>query len=40
MAKFKFTATTIEGVKVNGFENALTVSMARRALAARRSLPD
>src|SRR5580692_6856923 len=35
MPKFKFTATTPDGATVNGLENALTVSMARRALLAK-----
>jgi type IV pilus assembly protein PilC len=35
MPKFKFTATTPEGVQVSGLENALTVGMARRALLAK-----
>jgi type IV pilus assembly protein PilC len=35
MPKFKFTATTPDGVTVSGLENALTVGMARRALMAK-----
>jgi type IV pilus assembly protein PilC len=35
MPKFKFTATTPDGVTVSGLENALTASMARRALLAK-----
>jgi type IV pilus assembly protein PilC len=35
MPKFKFTATTADGVAVSGLENALTVGMARRALVAK-----
>jgi type IV pilus assembly protein PilC len=35
MTKFKFTATTPDGATVSGFENALTLSMARRALLAK-----
>jgi len=35
MPKFKFTATTPDGVTVSGLENALTVAMARRALLAK-----
>ena len=40
MPKFKFTATTPEGVRVSGLENALTVGMARRSLLARNLQPE
>ena len=40
MPKFKFTATTPDGVRVSGLENALTVGMARRSLLARNLQPD
>jgi type IV pilus assembly protein PilC len=40
MPKFKFTATTPDGVKVSGLENALTVGMARRALVAKNLTPE
>jgi type IV pilus assembly protein PilC len=39
MPKFKFTATTADGVTVSGLENALTVAMARRALLAKELAP-
>jgi type IV pilus assembly protein PilC len=39
MPKFKFTATTPDGVTVSGLETALTVGMARRALLARNLSP-
>jgi type IV pilus assembly protein PilC len=39
MPKFKFTATTPDGGKVSGFEDALTVGMARRALLAKDLAP-
>jgi len=40
MPKFRFTATTPDGTKVSGLENALTVGMARRALIARDLAPE
>jgi len=40
MPKFKFTATTPDGVRVSGLENALTLGMARRSLLARNLQPE
>jgi type IV pilus assembly protein PilC len=39
MAKYKFTATTPDGVTVSGRETALTIGMARRALVAKNLSP-
>lgn len=39
MPKFKFIATSPDGVRVSGMEQALTVGMARRALLARELSP-
>ncbi len=39
MAKFKFRAITPEGATVSGIENAVTASMARRALVDRNLAP-
>ncbi|HXX91742.1 MAG TPA: type II secretion system F family protein [Acidimicrobiales bacterium] len=39
MAKFKFTAIAPDGATVTGIEDALTVSMARRALVLRNLSP-
>ena len=39
MAKFKFRAITPEGSTVSGIENAVTASMARRALVERNLAP-
>jgi type IV pilus assembly protein PilC len=36
MAKFKFTAVSSDGTTISGVEDALTASMARRALADRK----
>ena len=40
MAKFKFRAITPEGSTISGIENAVTASMARRALIQRNLAPD
>jgi type IV pilus assembly protein PilC len=39
MAKFKYTAVAPDGANVSGIEDALTVSMARRALVVRDLVP-
>jgi type IV pilus assembly protein PilC len=39
MGKFKFTAITPEGTTVSGVEDALTVTLARRALVGRNLAP-
>jgi type IV pilus assembly protein PilC len=39
MAKFKFTAIAPDGTTVSGIENALTLTMARRALVGRDLAP-